>query len=221
MTANDQRRAISIRVTSDCQRHRAGYSLVEMLVVMSMLAAIMGLVGTVFHRLFASDQLAMRRALLERSTSRLSDRFRQDVHSATDHRLITPEKDDPDVLELLASPEGFTVKYSVAVGSVRRDVFDKERRIGFDRFLLPESTASFAAGADSAWIVLAIERPLGTVTSEPTATPSRRTLTIEAELGREARLARRFGETAPAQEKSPMNESTPSKQESPEQESSK
>ena len=67
------------RLTKTSQRR--GASLIELMVVIAIITTLFSMVGVVFHRLFLSEQVAMRAALTERTVSRLADQFRRDRKS--------------------------------------------------------------------------------------------------------------------------------------------
>ena len=63
------------RVPIDIQ-HRRGVSLIEMVVVISMMTVVIGLVGMTFHLLLRSEKLVSQSFVTERTISRLAVQFR-------------------------------------------------------------------------------------------------------------------------------------------------
>ena len=181
---------------------RRGVSLVELMVVISVITILFSMVGVVFHRLFQSEQVSMRAALTERTISRLSDHFRRDVHAAmTAMHAMRAEagKESPLSLVLKTSPnagvEGsdpMTVVYSIDDGEVIREAFVDGRTASREVYRLPECQMRFPASTNEVtveMVSLVIERQGSTVTPQPQAVRPRRSLVIEAALGRDAQLA--------------------------------
>lgn len=176
---------------------RRGVSLIELMVVIAIITALFSMVGVVFHRLFLSEQVAMRAALTERTVSRLADQFRRDVHAAT---AAQPEVDDgiTRTFKLMQSETEWvkdfpTIVYSAREGEVIREQFGAdEKPLSREVYRLPECRVSFpnqTEDVDGVMISLAIERQGSTITPQPQATRPWRSLVIEAFLSRDHLLA--------------------------------
>ena len=63
-------------------KNRRGASLVELMVVVSLLTAVMAFVGRMMYGLFQAEQSSARDVLLDRRLSDVSIQFREDVHRA-------------------------------------------------------------------------------------------------------------------------------------------
>jgi len=90
------RRMNQLRVVRSPQKRtgdqrRRGASLIELMVVISIISTILGMVGVLFHQMFLTEQSAMRSALVQRNVARLSDQFRKDVHAASNCLDATKE----------------------------------------------------------------------------------------------------------------------------------
>ena len=186
---------------------RRGASLIELMVVIAVITVLFGMVGVVFHRMFLSEQVAMRAALTERAISRLADQFRHDVHSTN---AAIPEVDDGTIRTLkLVHAETDRVQafpaivYSIRDDEVTREQFGTEGKpLSREVYRLPECRVSFPDQteemADHVMIRLAIERQGSTITPQPQATRPWRSLAIEAILSRDDRLVQAFTATSPA-----------------------
>ena len=177
---------------------RRGYSLIELMVVVSIITVLFGMVGVVFHRLFLSEQLATRAALTEQSVSWLAVRFRSDVHGST---AVLPEAVDGTTraVKLLHGDTGWVkhfpaIVYTAREGDVLREQFDADGKLlNREVYRLPECRVSFPdqpENVDGVMLSLAIERQGSTVTPQPQATRPYRSLVIEALLSRDDHLAR-------------------------------
>lgn len=177
---------------------RHGASLIELMVVMTITSTILILTGTLFQRLFMSDQLSTRAALLEVTTSRLAVQFRRDAYQAQQATRTVNEATGEQTLEL-RSESNPAVVYIGRADSVRRDIIGGDGKASHETYRLPgcliEFTAPEAAATDDGnvkngkpqIVTLAIERPHSQLTRASAVAP-RRNLTLDAELGRDRRL---------------------------------
>ena len=176
---------------------RRGVSLIELMVVISIVTVLFGMVGVVFHRLFLAEQVAMRAALTERTVSRLAVQFRGDVHAST---VAMPEVQDGTTrtFKLLHSQlmwvmEFPAIVYTARDGEVLREQFGADGKLlNREVYRLPECRVSFPNQTENLHAVLislAIERQGSTVTPQPQAVRPYRTLVIEAFLSRDDYLA--------------------------------
>ena len=187
---------------------RRGASLIELMVVIAIISTLFSMVGVVFHRLFLSEQVAMRAALTERTVSRLADQFRRDVHVAMTAMHAEAGKESLVSLVLKTSPnagvEGSdptTVVYSIDDGEVIREAFVDGKTASREVYRLPECQMRFPASTNEVTIEmvsLVIERQGSTVTPQPQAVRPRRSLVIEAALGRDTKLAATVALKSPA-----------------------
>lgn len=187
---------------------RRGASLIELMVVVSIITILFSMVGVVFHRLFLSEQLAMRAALTERTVSRLADQFRRDVHSATTATFIENEAGLASSLVLMSSRDTVAgastpanVVYSIHKGDVLRELIADGKATSREFYRLPECQMRLATSTDEAkveMVSLAIERQGSTVTPQPQAARPRRSLAIEAALGRDDKFETASATKSPA-----------------------
>jgi hypothetical protein len=92
---------------------RAGISLTELMVVQTIAAAMIGLMGMMFHRLLDAESEATHLARFSHSLLRLSQNLRADVHAAYDADIREPVDDLPRALVLKLGQE-HEVRYELA-----------------------------------------------------------------------------------------------------------
>ncbi len=170
------------------------------MVVIAIISIIFSMVGVMFHRLFLSEQVAMRAALVERTVSRLADQFRRDVHaSSTAMRIgndgvaagLTLTSSTGAAAEPNAAPKVIYVIYSFNDGEVLRELVADGKTTGREVYRLPECRLRLPAATSEGrveMVGLVIERRGSTVTPQPQATRPWRSLVIEAALGRDGKL---------------------------------
>jgi type II secretory pathway pseudopilin PulG len=115
---------------------RRGKTLVEMLVLISVLTIILGLVATSLIVLFKTDRQVRRDLEQVTALARLSSKFRADAHAA----------DSCQVAEAcdLALPDGRVVRYAAGPERITREVRRGDAVEHRDAFLLPATaTAKF------------------------------------------------------------------------------
>jgi type II secretory pathway component PulJ len=137
---------------------RRGVTIVEVLVLMTAVAAILGMTVILLQLLFRLDLDA--RNHLEQSTrlGRLARQFRRDAHAATTARLLEPAGPQPGGLRLEFDPEsgrvviyrprgqGFVERLESANGEqIRREDFDVSRGAAARVMLREESGAWMAS----------------------------------------------------------------------------
>lgn len=182
-------------------KHRRGASLVELMVVVSMLTVVLGMVGVLFHRLFQAELIAAKATVTEVTTMRLADQFRRDIHEASTVKRSGGSGETPATLELNGRDDTMTVLYTAAVNKVQREVKQQQAIVARETYRLPgcrvtfpEPEAATPANGDApmqqpAMVTLYLERPHATVSSSNQAKLPLRGIVIDAELGRDHRLA--------------------------------
>jgi prepilin-type N-terminal cleavage/methylation domain-containing protein len=182
-------------------RRRRGFTLIEVVVLMSIVALLMTLGGGVLHRLLAADRQLTRALETARQIDRLSSRLRLDVQQGELDEGATHQLPSRLILRM---PDGRTVDYSVTDHRLIREVFAGENRQVRDSFVFPIRTqlgfdvASATAETDSVVgaggetkaggrrvrLTLSFSRELAGQPERPRGAPPPRELTIEATLGR-------------------------------------
>jgi prepilin-type N-terminal cleavage/methylation domain-containing protein len=153
---------------------RRGVSLIEMIVVISLLTTLMVFVGRMMFGLFQAEQASTRDVLLDRRLSKLALQFREDVHSA---ETVTVT----DQLQLRCSgPGDAIITYTASEGRIERAV-SNSRHLP-EQYNLPGSRPVFNADRES--VELKLTHSLPQVTYTPHARHAAGTISIRAVLRR-------------------------------------
>jgi len=126
---------------------RRGYSLIELVVVMTIATVIVGLAAAMLHLLLRTERNGRQQMNRSTALSRLADQFRSDAHAAA--RQPVPDDANPScwTFELEA---GRNVQYRAQAGRIERveTLGEKiERRESYA--LPPDAAVSIATPADS------------------------------------------------------------------------
>ncbi|MEI8017920.1 MAG: prepilin-type N-terminal cleavage/methylation domain-containing protein, partial [Schlesneria sp.] len=116
---------------------RRGVSLIEMVVVISMLTVVIGLVGMTFHLLLRSEKLVTQSFVTERTISRLAIQFRDDVHQSETGVLTGGTENDKPTLTL-GNTSGSQIRYLVTADGLVRLLETHDRVTARDDFRLPD-----------------------------------------------------------------------------------
>ena len=123
-------------------RHR-GTSLIEMVLVISVLGIAMALLGNIAYGLFRVDQQARARLLDARQLARLSMQVREDVHRAL---AVREQSVDRVVLGL---PEDRQILYTIRGDRIERHVHQGESLVHRDTFRFsPDLEADWEPGEE-------------------------------------------------------------------------
>lgn len=138
-------------------RRRAGISLGELLIVISLSSILMTVAGVLIQELLRADRAVRRAAQTSASLLRLESLFRDDVHRAV---AATAHTDSAGEQKLeLVLPEGQRVTYSAQQHRLKRVVSAGDRRLHFDRFAFPEqSVMTLAVDPSGAPVELQIDQ---------------------------------------------------------------
>jgi prepilin-type N-terminal cleavage/methylation domain-containing protein len=192
---------------------RRGASLIELMVVVAILTVIFGLVGVLFHRLFHAEQLSARTTVTEITTMRLADQFRRDIHAAESVKRSEATDEALPTLELKNSGDAPTILYTGGLNKIQRDVMQGQKSVAHETYRLPSCRVTFPQSQSepeveesdqhTSFITLYLERPHATVTVSEQAQPPLRAIVIDAELGRDQRLAATLSRPKRAEDKTP------------------
>ena len=117
-----------------------GYSLIELLVVITVLASLLGLCVGTLHLLMKLDRAGRDASDEAADLFRLARDFRADVHAATDAEPPSPSAERFS----LALGEGRTVDYAIRPGAITRLVRLGDRVVGRESYRRPaKAPASF------------------------------------------------------------------------------
>jgi type II secretory pathway component PulJ len=169
---------------------RRGFSLVELLLVISSLTVLLGICVGLIHSLLRLDRIARTNLAESATIGRLARQFRQDVHAA--ERIDEPVRNESLRLEL---PARRTIEYASRSGQLTRTL----RRSGEDEgrevyHLAARGTPRFESirRKGQAILTMIFEGKKGGPRS-----PFRREIRIDATLGRDERLAGTSKEATP------------------------
>jgi len=135
--------------------YRRGVSLVELLVVMSAATVILTLSTGLIHRIMHAQSKARVLADGERTTLRLGDRFRRDVHQATHVTVDKSQLADGSFLRLHLA-DGSTLEYRREATTIRRVQRDGSSTIAQDEFSFGEGFEVEVNGENGRVVVLSI-----------------------------------------------------------------
>ncbi|HEY3969157.1 MAG TPA: hypothetical protein VGM05_31695 [Planctomycetaceae bacterium] len=165
---------------------RAGTSLTDILVVMTVASVIIGLSGMTIHRLLAAEHEATRAARFTASAARLSRAFRADVRAATGVELRAADEGQPAVFAATLA-DRHEVRYELDAHLATRIETREGRQIHRDDFRFPpRSQLRCVRSEDGRRIILEIDIPARG--PESLDRPGRK-LVIEAALSRDHRFA--------------------------------
>ncbi|HET6425618.1 MAG TPA: hypothetical protein VFG20_18155 [Planctomycetaceae bacterium] len=159
--------------------NRRGKSLVELLVVISMLGAILGTTGTVIHRLMRAERAVETDLQRNRTLTSLAEQFRSDVHAAT--RAEVADEGRGLTLTLPSA----TVTYAINGRGVLRTLKAPEGVPQLQEYRCNESGLRFATQEDQGriWATVTVPHvptPLTKSVSPPPTVP----LEVRAAIGR-------------------------------------
>jgi prepilin-type N-terminal cleavage/methylation domain-containing protein len=188
-------------------RSRRGVSLIEMVVVISMLTIVIGLVGMTFHLLLRSERLVSQSFITERTISRLAIQFRDDVHQSDTGVLSSGSESEKPVLTL-GNESGIQIRYLVIAEGLVRLLVANDRVTARDDFRLPDCRLSLFSGSDgeSSLQRLVIERPGAALVKTHQESAPLRAMKIDAHLNQKNRFssATANDETEPSREQSSL-----------------
>lgn len=163
---------------------RTGKTLLEMMIVMSMLSSILLLCGQMLVGMFRAEAAQTEALQRVSAQQRLADRVRADVHSANAAKVETVGEDGHKAEQLVLSlPDGRTANYAKGV-KLTRTVQEGDKRISYDAFPIPEKAVRFEVAGEGKQVIL-------TLLSDPPALPGQPALPAQqtSEAGSGANLA--------------------------------
>jgi prepilin-type N-terminal cleavage/methylation domain-containing protein len=179
------------------RRDRAGVSLVELLVVISIAGVIIGVSMLLLHTLLRTERDQTRSVRSSLTLSRLSRMFREDVHSSESIEIINGTVETRDRLTM-TSRRGNEISYSADEHVLERVEQAGGAEIHRDLFHLPPGSAyRFERDTAPDIVRVAIEIAAAIPDHFPEAArgkdrrPPPRSLAIEALLGRDHRFSGR------------------------------
>lgn len=181
--------------------NRSGKTLLEMMIVMTMLSSVLLICGQTLTAMFRAETKQAQAYRRMTAQCRLADRFRTDVHAATEARSIAGEGDAARVRQVVLSmPDGRTVTFA-AGPQVTRTVRKGDDRVAFDAWPLGAEEVRFEVAEEGMRAILSFAVPpsvLSNASGLPAAenqaladAAARRELfNVEAVVGFDARFGR-------------------------------
>lgn len=168
---------------------RRGVSLVELLLVMSAATVILTMSAGLIHRIMHAQSKARSFVDVERTSLRLANVFRRDVHQAID--ATAGDSDAGEGLFLrLKLPENQTIEYRRQPGAVLRLLLEDSRNVSREEFTFPPGIELTIRKDQPRLVVLSIhsrpgEMPTDDGRSEPNAYAIPVNLQVQAALSRD------------------------------------
>lgn len=173
---------------------RSGTTLVEMLIVISVAAVMMGVSVRIIHLLLGAEYEAARAVRFNTSVARLTQAFRSDMHASTQVEL--PESDPGKPIVLMATVDGGQIRYELDAHLATRIESDALREVVHREvyYFPPHSRMRFEHQPSRKFVVLKIDMAAGgsgtRAVSAGATDGTTRPLAIEAALGRDHRFER-------------------------------
>jgi hypothetical protein len=139
---------------------RTAYTIVEMLAVITITAAVMGMAIIMLAALLKNESGSRKHLELSKNLSRLDDQFRADAHAAAEADL----NNLGDRLELTPAKQKKIVRYRVAPEAIVRDELDGEKIVAAETYAISDETiAAFEKKTDAGatTLVLRVEPKRG------------------------------------------------------------
>ncbi len=173
---------------SGSNRSRRGYTLIEMLLVITGLAIVFGICVGMIHLLIRLDRGSRVRLAETTTIARLARQFRQDVHAAAAVRRIAGKDDAREGVELTL-PEGRKVEYVREGDRLLRFDQSKAKALVQEAYRLPSRTRpkfEVREETDRTWALLIL--PPNPDAKDIVAP---RSVIVKAWVGKHARLGQR------------------------------
>jgi prepilin-type N-terminal cleavage/methylation domain-containing protein len=172
---------------------RSGFTLVEMLIVISVASVMMGISVCAIHLLLDAEHEAARAVRFNNSVARLTHAFRSDMHAS--RQVDLPESKPGKPIVLVATVDGGQVRYELEAHLATRIELEGEQQVHREVYYFPPySQMRFEHQPSQGLVVLKIDMAAGgsgTTTVPPAvASGTKRPLFIEAALGRDHRFER-------------------------------
>jgi prepilin-type N-terminal cleavage/methylation domain-containing protein len=175
------------------ERSRSGFTLIEMLIVISVAGVMLGVTVCTIHLLLDAEHEATRSIRFNTSLARLAQAFRGDMHASRQVELPGPETGKPVVL--VATAGQGQIRYELNAHLATRIETEGGREVHRDVFYFPPHTRMrFDHKPDQKLVVLEIDMAAAGSGTRPVPTAvavgPKRLLAIEAALGRDHRFER-------------------------------
>jgi prepilin-type N-terminal cleavage/methylation domain-containing protein len=169
-----------------CRRPRRGWSLLELLVVITVVSILMGFTAALAARMIQYGKGERAAVVAAANLERLGRDLRNDARAANAPAELS------ETSLVLTQAEGRSIEYLVRPADILRTIRRSGKTEGFDTYKLPTGTlARFESGRDGRFPSVALVLRLNPATNPSSAAESAyRDYRIEAVPGRDSRLAR-------------------------------
>lgn len=166
---------------------RRAFTLIEMIIAISVAAALTGIAVSLLLVLFRAEQSGRAHMAQAGSLQQLADQFRRDVHAAAD---VTVNVKEPQGWQFDLTGNG-VVQYTAGAGSISREEKVKSKDVRRESYTLPKGSAAAVTVDRTA------NPPLVSLTIEPKDASLRpgHTFRVDAVLGRDLRFTQQRKET--------------------------
>jgi hypothetical protein len=165
------------------KHRRSGKSLIELVIVLTVLIAVMTPAARLMYTLMRSEREGIRGLAVSANMARLSRELRRDVHAALGAELVAPEGDAPARLRLRQADDR-VVTYAPGTDRVTRTVADEAGETSSrEAFHLPDGAGTFEVSSEPRLVVFTHKRSR---TSESTSASE--AIRVEAVPGRDHRF---------------------------------
>jgi prepilin-type N-terminal cleavage/methylation domain-containing protein len=159
---------------------RRGHTLVEMIVVMTVGAMLLGIAVSVLHVLMRVEQSGRAHVERHETLARLADQFREDVHAAS----VKPAADGESVWRLDLAADR-TVRYAAEKGRITREERMGDKTASRESYIMPDDYTAAMAPDDAknpslVGLIVKFKGVLGVKDRE---------IRIDAALGKDRRFA--------------------------------
>jgi len=170
---------------------RSGKSLIELIVVISVMSMVMLIAVRTISQLMRADASGGKSLVAETSLARLSHQFRRDVHAARKAQLVIPEENAASRLQL-SLPENTIAEYRPFAEKILRTVRRGEETISRETFHLSRGENRFEISEDDTPIISLVHlRKTAESYENPPGHAREKEIRIEAIRGRNHRYTKR------------------------------
>ena len=155
----------SLAMKSLAMNTRHGASLVELIVVMSAATVVLTMSASLIHRIMHAQSRARAFADVERTSLRLANAFRRDVHDATVAKLAETDLGERVFLRL-ALPDNQTIEYGRREANIVRVLLEGSRTVAREEFAFPAGIELAVRRDEARLIVLTIQSRPGEMPAE-------------------------------------------------------
>ena len=167
---------------------RRGFTLIEMLVVLTIGSVVFGITVGMLHLLLRSERTGRERVHRAAVSARLAEQFRSDTAAAIRHEPV--EEDNQQALCQFVLPGDRTVTYRAMPAEVRREERIAEKPVRQESYSLPDGCSVAVAVEGEA------DPPLASlvVTCDHAPPSAGRAMRVTALLGKDHRFSQRSAE---------------------------